>query len=678
MSDMSGIVLNWGYRSGHIAVTMGTMARGRIPETDIAAIREQTPIEEVVGEYVQLTPGGVDSLKGLSPFKDEKTPSFHVRPNKGYFHCFATGEGGDVFSFLMKMEHVTFPEAVEQCAERIGFHINYEGGGPANRIEPGTRQRLIAANRAAQEFYRAQFLDLESPDPGAQKARDMLRDRGFSDELIADFGCGYAPDGWDTLTKVLLRRGFTFQELEAAGLSRMGNRGPIDRFHRRLLWPIRNSAGDVIGFGARKLFEDDKLGKYMNTPETLLYKKSKVLFGLDRAKKSISADHQAVVVEGYTDVMAMHAAGVPTAVAACGTAFGEEHLQMLRRFMLDDQFFRGEIIYTFDGDEAGQKAAMRAFDGDQKFTGRSYVAVAPEGMDPCDLRMERGDAAVREMVASRIPMFEFVIRTIIHGYDTHHIDGRVDALRRTVPVLAGIRDDALRDEYARQASGWLSWPDPSEVVTQVRQAARTSGSRGAAAPALKEGLARANRRATLQSSEDEPVSLLQRPDPTDEYLYPVREVLKLILQEPGLVGADANGLLSDSFEHPTYIAAAVAIQAAGGVGTQTVGGAQWLDAVTAATPDPMCRAVISELAVEEPKCLPERLPFYARSMVARMEERWVGNEIAELKARMQRMRPDLGAAEKKEYNATFADLMALEKYRRTLQEQAQSYGELGE
>ncbi len=655
------------------------MARGRIPDTDIAAIREQTPIEEVVGEYVQLTPGGVDSMKGLSPFKDEKTPSFHVRPNKGYFHCFATGEGGDVFSFLMKMEHVTFPEAVEQCAERIGYHINYEGGGPVNRVEPGTRQRLIAANRAAQEFYRAQFLDMDSRDPGAEKARTMLRDRGFSDELVEQFGCGYAPDGWDTLTKVLLRRGFSFKELEDAGLSRMGNRGPIDRFHRRLLWPIRNSAGDVIGFGARKLFEDDKLVKYMNTPETLLYKKSKVLFGLDRAKKPISVDHQAVVVEGYTDVMALHAAGVTTAVAACGTAFGEEHLQMLRRFMLDDQFFRGEIIYTFDGDEAGQKAAMRAFEGDQKFTGRSYVAVAPDGMDPCDLRMERGDAAVREMVASRIPMFEFVIRTIIRGYDTHHVDGRVDALRRVVPVLAGIRDDALRDEYARQASGWLSWSDPSEVVNQVRKAARHSGHRDAV-PELREGLARANRRAAAEQTQaaDAPVSLLQRPDPEDVYLRPVREVLKLMLQEPGLVGKDADGLLTDSFEHPTYMAVATAIQDAGGVGSVTAGGAGWLDAVSAATKDPMCRAVISELAVEEPRCRAERLPFYARAVVARMEERWVGAEIAELKSRMQRMRPDLGAAEKKEYNATFADLMALEKYRRTLQEQAQSYGELGD
>ena len=668
---------------------MVAMARGRIPDTDIAAIREQTPIEEVVGEYVQLTPGGVDSMKGLSPFKDEKTPSFHVRPNKGYFHCFATGEGGDVFSFLMKMEHVTFPEAVEQCAERIGFRINYEGGGPVNRVEPGTRQRLIAANRAAHEFYVERFNDEQ--DEGAATAREFLRDRGFEDAVVADFGCGYAPAGWDTLTKHLLRKGFEFKELEDAGLSRMGNRGPIDRFHRRLLWPIRSVAGDVIGFGARKLFEDDNLGKYMNTPETLLYKKSKVLFGIDQAKKSIATDHQAVVVEGYTDVMAMHAAGVTTAVAACGTAFGEDHLQMLRRFMVDDQFFRGEIIYTFDGDEAGQKAAMRAFEGDQKFTGRSYVTVAPDGMDPCDVRLEKGDAAVREMVADRIPMFEFVIRTIVRGYDTHHVDGRVDAMRRIVPVLAGIRDDALRDEYARQAAGWLSWPDPTEVVTQVRREAAKGGP-ARSGPQLKEGVARLARRSAEAEAEaaagtgagrsgSNVSSMLSRPDPADDYLEPAREVLKLMLQEPQMVGADADGLLPDTFEHPTYIAVATAISKAGGVGSVGTddghaAGADWLDAVTAATDDVMCRAVISELAVEEPRCERDRLQFYAGAVVARMEERWVGIEIAELKSRMQQMRPDQGGTKKKEYNNTFADLMALEKYRRTLQEQAQTYGEL--
>ena len=669
------------------------MANGRIPERDIAAIRERTPIEEVVGEYVQLKPGGVDSLKGLSPFKDEKTPSFHVRPNKGYFHCFSTGEGGDVFSFLMKMEHVTFPEAVEQCAERIGYRISYEGGTPGKREEPGTRQRLVAANKAAAAFYQEQ---LSSDVQGADVAREFLAERGFSMEQAKQFGCGFAPAGWDTLTKALQRQGFNFKELEAAGLARMGQKGPIDRFHRRLLWPIKNVAGDVIGFGARKLFDDDKLGKYINTPDTLLYKKSKVLFGIDQAKKHIASSHQAVVVEGYTDVMAMHAAGVTTAVAACGTAFGGEHLQMIRRFMLDDKFFRGEIVYTFDGDEAGQKAAMRAFEGDQQFAGHSYVTVAPGGQDPCDVRMERGDVAVRELVASRIPMFEFVIRTLAAEYDTASIDGRVHAMRRIVPVLASIRDEAMRDEYARQASGWIAWPDPDELLDQVRRAAREGQS---AQPhlELKQGAARRER---MAQHSDEPqveaefggpgvasdhihgggipsaprlraVDGMERPDPRDQMLHAPREVLKLALQEPQLAGTIFDLMPPESFGHPTYVSVAKAIAEAGGA-AQSSGGAAWIDQVASHIPDAMGRAVVSELAVDDVECETKRLPYYADAIMAYMQERWVGNEIADMKSRMQRMRGDL---QQEEFRGVFADLMALEKYRRSLQERAAAYGE---
>ncbi|MBB1025955.1 MULTISPECIES: DNA primase, partial [unclassified Dietzia] len=419
---------------------------GRIPEQDIAAIRERTRIEEIVGEYVALKPGGADSMKGLSPFKDEKTPSFHVRPQHGYFHCFSTGEGGDVFAFLMKMEHISFVEAVEQLADRIGYRISYEGGGQVIQRDRGTRSRLVQANAAAQQFYAERLRE----DAEAETARAFLLDRGFDLSHAETFGCGYAPAGWDTMSKHLMRQGFEPKELESAGLSKTSSRGTlIDRFHRRLLWPIRNLAGEVIGFGARKLFEDDTLGKYMNTPETMLYKKSQVLFGLDLAKRDIASQRRAVVVEGYTDVMAMHAAGVTTAVAACGTAFGEDHLSTLRRLMLDDNYFRGEIIYTFDGDEAGKKAAMRAFSGDQQFSGRTFVAVAPAGQDPCDLRQNKGDAAVRDLISTRVPMFEFAIRSMLGEYDLDHAEGRVEALRRTVPVVADIRDSALRDEYAR-------------------------------------------------------------------------------------------------------------------------------------------------------------------------------------------------------------------------------------
>lgn len=623
------------------------MAKGRIPDSDIAAIRERTPIEEIVGEYVQLKPAGADSLKGLSPFKDEKTPSFHVRPNRGYFHCFSSGEGGDVFSFLMKMEHVSFPEAVEICAEKIGYQIRYEGGGPGRREEPGTRQRLVAANKAAHEFYVAQ---LETQE--AETARRFLTQRGFSAADAHKFGCGYAPGGWDTLTKHLLRKGFSHQELEAAGLCAMGRRGPIDRFHRRLLWPIRNLAGDVIGFGARKLFEDDNLGKYMNTPETMLYKKSKVLFGLDQAKKDIAAGHRAVVVEGYTDVMAMHAAGVTTAVAACGTAFGDEHLQLLRRLMLDDTYFRGELIYTFDGDEAGQKAAMRAFEGDQQFTGQSYVSVAPDGMDPCDLRLAQGDAALRELVAKRVPMFEFVVRAMLQDYSLDSVDGRLQALRRAVPVVAGIRDETLRNEYARQLAGWVGWADPGEVLAQVREQARH--------PRQHPQEPRRARRfdAAAAPATSSPTPGFDLPNPREPRLWPERESLKLALQYPEIAGDYFDGIPVDAFTHPAYRAVRQAIANQGGCRSRN-----GIAGVAGEMTDLLGRSLVSELAVEEIHCPTEALPQYADSVLSRLQEVRVGNQIAQLKARLQRMRP---ADDERTYNSLFADLIALEQARRDL------------
>ncbi|WP_175973547.1 DNA primase [Corynebacterium sp. Marseille-Q2823] len=637
------------------------MARGRIPDSDIQAIRERAPIDEIVGEYVQLKPAGYDSLKGLSPFKDEKTPSFHVRPQRGYYHCFSTGKGGDVFSFLMEMEQVSFPEAVEAVAQKIGYHINYQGGSTGARDEkPGTRRRLIAANKAAHEFYRQQ---LETPQAAA--GREFLLDRGFSKEIIYEFECGYAPEGWDTATKHLLRMGFSFEELEAAGISKMGKRGPIDRFHRRLLWPIKDLSGNVIGFGARKLYDDDKLGKYMNTPETMLYHKSKVLFGLDLAKRNIAEQHQAVVVEGYTDVMAMYAAGVKTAVASCGTAFGSDHLQVLRRLMLDDSYFHGELIYTFDGDEAGQKAAMRAFEGEQKFTGQSFVSVAPDGMDPCDLRLARGDAAVRDLVADRIPMFEFVIRSVISEFSIDSAEGRLQALRRAVPVVAQIRDQPLQREYARRLAGWVGWPDPEEVLHQVRQEAR------------KPKKEQRPRFASLEQTSSVPAQtnapVMHIPGPREPHLWPQREALKLALQYPQVAGSYFDGITEDAYSNEAYRTIRRAISTLGGV---TAGaeqpGVEWLAAVAGEMPDLMARNFVSELAVEPIKLgetgNPDTdLEAYADSVLSRLQEARVGDQVAQLKAQLGRMRP---SDDEESYNSLFADLVALEQARRELNDRA--------
>ena len=661
------------------------MAKGRIPESDIEAIRNQVRIEDVVGEYVSLTPAGVDSLKGLSPFTDEKTPSFHVRPNHGYYHCFSTGEGGDVFSFLMKMEHISFVEAVEQLAERIGYRINYQGGGTTTTQQHGTRRRLLQANAAAQEFYQHQLETTE-----AQPARDMLLGRGFDVATIKEFGCGYAPAGWDTLTRHLQKQGFSFKELEAAGLAKMGSRGtPIDRFHRRLVWPISAPSGEVIGFGARKLFADDTLGKYMNTPETMLYKKSKVLFGLDKAKKYIAESHQCVVVEGYTDVMAMWAAGVKTAVAACGTAFGEEHLAILRRFLMDDNYYRGEIIYTFDGDEAGQKAAMKAFTGDQQFAGQKFVCIAPGGMDPCELRQKEGDAGVRDLIARRVPMFEFALRSLLKDFNLAIPEGRVAALERLVPVVADIRDPALRDEYARQLSGWVGWHNPNEIVNRVRQAARAPRSAGrgqmSASPrGVQHGYGSAGRAAggvgggravgggaALGGAAGNPTGQNQprvihprKPsEASDEGRQ--RAAVRLAIQYPKTAGAGFDALGSDAFTYPLYRTIRDAIEACGGC-ANAVSDHNWVPAIQEHIDDLVVQGVVSELAVEDIPIDQEHIVKYAEGLFARLEEAWVGRQVAELKATLMRKNPSTDP----DYHEIFKDLVALEEYRTTLKQLA--------
>ena len=322
---------------------------GRIKQEDIALVRERSPIADVIGDQVQLRNAGGGNLKGLCPFHDEKSPSFSVSPGRGVYHCFGCGVGGDVIRFVQETEHLDFVDAVERLAGRAGITLRYEDSGAPSKgsANRGQRQRLIEAHAEAAKFYAEQLRTEE-----AAPAREFLRERGFDAAAAATFQCGFAPSGWDALTRHLLAKGFSADELTLGGLSRTGGRsGLIDRFHRRLLWPIREVGGDVVGFGARRLFDDDRVeAKYLNSPETPIFKKNQLLYGADLAKRDIARQHRAVVVEGYTDVMACHLAGVGTAVASCGTAFGGEHVSLLRRLLMDSDALAGEVIFTFDGD----------------------------------------------------------------------------------------------------------------------------------------------------------------------------------------------------------------------------------------------------------------------------------------------------------------------------------------
>jgi len=466
---------------------------GRIRQADVEEVKARTNIADIIGERVALKNAGVGSMKGLCPFHDERSPSFNVRPQAGFYHCFGCGESGDVYSFLTKMDHVSFTEAVERLAGRIGFTLHYEDGGAAP--EHTGRTRLFAANAAAAEFFRGQLATAE-----ADTARRFLGERGFDAGAAAHFGVGYAPKGWSGMHGALRALGFTDEELTTSGLVSQGQRGVYDRFRGRVVWPIRDVTGQVIGFGARRLYDDDKGPKYLNTPETTIYKKAQVLYGLDLAKRDISREHRVVVVEGYTDVMACHLAGITTAIATCGTAFGSDHITVLRRVMGDDTT-AGEVVFTFDPDAAGQKAALRAFADAKRFNAQTYVATGPEGLDPCDLRLQRGDGAVRGLIETKVPMVEFVIDQRISGYDLASVEGRVGALRAAAPVVAELRDPLLQPEYVRVLARRLGM-DTEAVRREVGRASRGESGRresGTGAPAVEEASGDGLVRVTLAS-----------------------------------------------------------------------------------------------------------------------------------------------------------------------------------
>jgi DNA primase len=619
--------------------------RGRIRAADIALVRERAKVEDVIGEHLQLKRAG-SSLKGLCPFHDEKSPSFNVTPTRQLWSCFGCGEGGDVITFVQKIDHLSFAEAVELLAGKVGVQLQYEddGGRPTgapDRGMGGQRARLVAANTAAAAFYAEQ---LGSPE--AAPARQFLADRGFDRQVAIDYGCGYAPGGWDALTRHLRSKGYTQQELVTAGLSKESSRGSlIDRFHRRLVWPIRDITGDVIGFGARKLMDDDQGPKYLNTPETPLYKKSTVLYGIERAKRDIARQHRAVVVEGYTDVMACHLAGVTTAVASCGTAFGAEHISVLRRLLMDQDEFRGEVIYTFDGDAAGQAAAMKTFKEDQRFVAQTFVAVEPEGRDPCELRQAHGDAAVRDLVARRTPLIEFVLKTTLGEYDLDTVEGRVAALERTAPLIAHIKDHALRPAYARRLAGLIGNTDEAEVLDRVR---RITGGEGSA-PARGRGR-------------------MPRRSPDEVAVEVEREAVKSALQVPEIAGPQFDAIPPAAYTDPDYAGVAAAVAAAGGAAAARVTGPAWLDQVTAHCDRETARFQLTALAVEPLRSLNgESDTVYVNAILARLQEMATVRQIAALKGKLQRMNP---VEEADAYNRGFMQLLALEQQARSLRERA--------
>ncbi len=596
---------------------------GRIKAEDVTYVREHSALDDVVSDYVQLKNAGGGQKKGLCPFHDEKSPSFHVTPSKGFFHCFGCQAGGDVIAFIMKLEHLTFTETVERLAERIGYTLKYESSGVSTGPSIN-RSRLVAANTAASIFYQEQ-LQL----PAAQHGRDFLTKRGFDRDAAKNFNVGYAPDEWDGLYKNLKGKGFTDEELNLAGLVKEGSKGMIDRYRNRLIWPVKDISGDVVGFGARKLASDevDTGPKYLNSPETPVYKKNQILYGLDMAKKEIAKNRQVVIVEGYTDVMAAHLSGVTTAVATCGTAFGDEHIRIIRRLLMDADAFRGEVIFTFDGDAAGQKAALRAFEDDQKFVAQTFVAVEPNGMDPCELRQAHGDDAVRNLVARRVPLFEFAIKSVIANYDITAAEGRVNALNQVAPLIGKIRDASLRPEYVRLLAGWLGM-EVDIVSTAVKKSGRPE-----------------------QPQSDKRINL------TDPVLILEREVLKVKLQIAELAHSWVD-LEPTAFSFPLYNDLRKLIDAQAEFNVQQL--------LEVCDRDEL-KSLITELIVEPIRTDGEVSDRYIISIFARLREVALSRSIAEIKSTLQRLNPVENDAQ---YQEIFGQLVGMEAARRVQKELA--------
>ncbi|MCF8528540.1 MAG: DNA primase [Aquiluna sp.] len=601
---------------------------GRVRQSDIEELKAKADLVEVVSAYVSLKPASAGSFKGLCPFHGEKSPSFNVRSQPAFYHCFGCGAGGDVYKFLQEIESISFSEAVEKLADKTGFTLTYEEGA---NPEGSNRNRLLQANAEAAKFFQEQLASQE-----ASAAREFLAGRGFDAAAAAEFGVGYAPKGWQNLLEHLQKLGFTLEELITVGLAMPSDKGGYDRFRGRVLWPIRDANSQVLGFGARKLYEDDQGPKYLNTPETPIYHKGSVLYGLDLARKEIVKQKQIVVVEGYTDVMAVHLAGHKTAVATCGTAFGEDHIRLINRLFGTTQD-PASVIFTFDPDAAGEKAALRVYSDTSKFNALTFVAAGPNGLDPCDLRQQRGDSAVTAMLESKKPLFEFVIRHRIAKFSLNDLDSRVAAARAAAPVIAEIIDPALRSGYTRELAQWVSL-DVNEVAQLISQS----------------GKAQTQMRVEpMRTSAPKPVQ--STPGPRLE-----RQILEVLVQRPASFSlADlrkiaAAGLTDATHQRVIEVAAAQA---------QSLGSPDWAN-LLATSLQPEDLGLLRELALSPlPANSEAEILRYCTGVVKGALLQALAREKVDLLAALKRIDASANA---EQYNQVQRQLMELETERRRL------------
>ena len=563
-----------------------------IPKEEVEEVREAADLYELISETVTLKRSGSEIYMGLCPFHDEKTPSFSVRPSLGTWHCFGCGEGGDVFDYVEKRDGVDFQEAVKILADRYSIPLHLQQRSNLSKLS--SRSRLLEACAEAENFFRQSAK--EDPERHLEK---FLAGRQFSLEQGEEFGCGWAPNSYDALLTHLVAKGFAVQEAVEAGLARKKEGGgAYDYFRGRVTWPIFDSAGRVIGFGARRVLDEDKIeAKYINTPETPLYKKSRVLFGLNLAKDEIARSRSAVVVEGYTDVMAMRFSGVKNAVAACGTAFGYEHAQILRRLIQDDAVGKiqlktekqSRVVFAFDGDEAGKKATLKAMELDSAFLSQTFVARTENGMDPCDLRMEEGEEALKGLVERAKPIYEFIIDGILENFEKKEDVEKAERIEEATSIVSSIKDAFLREFYTqylvRKLSSLLLPYLDSKTTKSVLLAFKN---RSVDSPELSQRIGFLVERSikNLEWKKEESAFKERGPKGPEKVKESVQDpvfaceqqLMALAVQRPEDINSDLwKDLEEDNFKAPVFMDLFLAIEAAGGIeAAKEAGSKEWV------------------------------------------------------------------------------------------------------
>jgi len=409
----------------------------RIKEETVREIRERSDIVEVISSYLPLKRSGAN-YHGLCPFHQEKSPSFNVNAPRQIFHCFGCGTGGNVFTFIMRMEGLSFPEAVKRLGEKAGIAVEETPVTPADRQRRDQRERLLRINEAACDFYHRLLLE----DAAGAAGRRYLRQRGYEGEIVRAFRLGFAPDQWEALVGHLAAQGIAKEDMRAAGLVREGSagRGDRDLFHNRLLFPILDPEGRVVAFGGRVL--DDGTPKYLNSPETPVYQKGRTLYGLYQGRDAIRQARAVLVVEGYFDLLALHRAGIGNAVAACGTALTADHARLLKRYA-------EKVILVFDADKAGRQATFRAMDALLP-EGLAVSAVAlAAGEDPDSFLAGEGPAAFHLRLAEARPALELFLdeQLQVHG---DRVEGRARAAEEVLTRIRRLPSDLERNLYLKQ------------------------------------------------------------------------------------------------------------------------------------------------------------------------------------------------------------------------------------